>query len=79
MWTKEHETKARAEGWALSTVFDNGSTNSYLMVITCGPFKSHRHAADFVLRRAKENSTFHQLAIRELMASRVNQRKRAKR
>lgn len=72
MWTQEHEAKARAEGWSLSTTIDNGTTHPYLMIIAVGkPFASNQIASRHVLARAHERSELHITALQAVAASRI--------
>lgn len=64
--------KAKAEGWQLSTVIDNGSAHPYLMVCRDGgPFKTDLDAGTFVVSRAREGSPLHRHALQLITMSRI--------
>lgn len=65
-------TRARAEGWDLTTVVDSGTTHPYYMVIsTNGAFPSDRAAGEHVVNMARQGGSFHRHALHTVMQSRV--------
>lgn len=73
-WTDKHAAAAKAEGWELSAVIDNGKPVKswyYQIFDAGGPFTSRGHAAQFVVARAKQRSGLHILALQTCAASRA--------
>ena len=71
-WDHLMIAKAKAEGWQLVTIIDNGTTHPYLMVCRHGgPFSSDLHAGTFVVSRAREGSALHRHALQLVASSRI--------
>ncbi len=78
-WTEQQAQQAKTEGWRLADTIDNGTSQVYLMfATTSGNFKDDIAAGLYVVRRARENSSFHQAALRAVMQSRMNTKGRRK-
>ena len=74
-WTPQQAEQAQAEGWRLADTIDNGTSHVYLTFARAASgtgFKNDHAAGLYVVRRARENSSFHQAALRAVMQSRMN-------
>ena len=65
--------KAKAEGWDLTTIIDNGKTHPYLMIVRASksPFKSDVDAGTFVIAQARAGSPLHRHALALIGSSRL--------
>lgn len=79
-WDELMSGKAKAEGWGLATIIDNGTTHPYLMVAREGqsPFKSDQDAGVFVVAQARTGSPLHRHALALIGSSRLPPTKETK-
>lgn len=73
------QERAKAEGWALVTMLDNGDPHPMWDVIAEGPkFKNNREAVLAVIDAAKRGGILHQHALKLVTSSRVRKPKAKK-
>jgi hypothetical protein len=81
-WTEAAEAQARAEGWQLVDVIDNGQTHVYQLIMGAGSlgsrFKNTQQATAFVVDRARSGSSLHHQALKLTMMSRLRPTRKRK-
>lgn len=81
IWDKTHVERAKAEGWQLATVIDNGTTHPYYMVAPAqqSALATNQLAAHHVLNMARTGSLLHRHALQIMASSRIKQPKKGTR